>query len=152
MVGLLSWGVGWWWWGFKIIHHSVENALVTGCHHHQTDPQNLREEKRKTEWFSPGLGRHGNNDRPSNVSARQAFPRKVALQVGGLEGGTVIKVKARADESAERFCSTSGCLRGQGSGGSCRNTHGGKKTNKKKHTRSPDARRDADAVKPSFAF
>lgn len=62
----------------------------------------------------------------SNVSARQVFPNKVALQVGGLEGCAVIKVKAWADESAECFCCTSDCLRGQRSTGNCMNMHGNK--------------------------
>lgn len=36
------------WSGLKLIHQYAEGTLVTGCHHHQTDPQNLRKEKRKT--------------------------------------------------------------------------------------------------------
>lgn len=34
--------------GVNIIHHYSVSTLVTGCHHHQTDPQNLGTENKKT--------------------------------------------------------------------------------------------------------
>lgn len=77
-------------------------------------------ETRKIEWIP--LQRHGIV--LSDVSASQAFPHKAALQVGGLEGSAVIKAKARADESAERFCCTSDWLWGQRSAGKRMNMHG----------------------------
>lgn len=64
------------WSGLKISHQHSKGTLVTGCHHHQTDPQNLRKEnKKKRKVFITVTQR--NNDRlyisVSNVSARQVF-------------------------------------------------------------------------------
>lgn len=71
--------------------------------------QKRRNEFRSTTWFPQMF---------------QAFPHKAALQLGGFEGGAVIKGKARADESAECFCRTADCLWGQRSAGKCMNMHG----------------------------
>lgn len=91
-----------------IIHHHTEDMLVsvTGCHHHRTDPQNLWKENRNTSI---------------TLKLRNSFCHKAALQVGGLEGCKVIKVKgsgnAPAEESAECPSCGSDSLWGQRSAG-----------------------------------
>lgn len=52
-----GWGVEWWS-GVKIVHQYVRVTSVTGCRHHQTDPQNLRKENRKTAWIPLQLDTH----------------------------------------------------------------------------------------------
>lgn len=79
------------------------------------------------------------------------LPHKAALWVGGLEGCTVIKVKARADESAERFCCTSDCLRGQRSAGNCMNMHGTKAAHPQL-PQVPDGHEDTATVKTNVVF
>ncbi len=93
--------------GVNIIHHYTEDTLVsvTGCHHRQTDPQNLWEEKRtQLLHWSYITTKQWTTGSISNVSERQAFSHKASFQVGGLEGRRVIKVKgsgtAEAVESA----------------------------------------------------
>lgn len=88
--------------GVKIAHQHAGVTSVTGCRHHRTDPQNLRKENGETEWIFI-----------SKASAGQTCAHKAPLQVGGLEGSSAVKVKAPADEPAQRFCSTSGSLWGQ---------------------------------------
>lgn len=127
MVGLLSTKKEVWS-GVNIIHHYSEDMFVsvTGCHHRQTDPQNLWKQKNMIVKI-----RLRNSWRTKHRPYFKCFWHSLIKQRyrrRGLERCRVIKVKgsgnALAEESAQRPSCASDSLWGQRSAQNCMNMHG----------------------------